>query len=75
MWKRPLAWVAAAALAAGPAAAAEQLVEGIAAHVGSGIVLISEVRAMVDPMEKKMRAAGVPEAIIAVWVQAARKRA
>jgi peptidyl-prolyl cis-trans isomerase SurA len=59
-----MAWVAAAALAAGPAAAAERLVEGIAAHVGSSIVLISEVRAMVEPMEEKMRTAGVPEAEI-----------
>ena len=64
MRKHPLAWIAAATLAAGPAAAAQQLADGIAAHVGSDIVLISEVRAMVEPTEKKMRAAGLPEAEI-----------
>jgi peptidyl-prolyl cis-trans isomerase SurA len=64
MRKRPLAWIAAAALAAGPAAAAEQVADGIAAQVGSDIVLVSEVSAMVEPMEQKMRAAGVPEAQI-----------
>jgi peptidyl-prolyl cis-trans isomerase SurA len=64
MRKRSLAWIAAAALSAGPAAAAEQVADGIAAQVGSDIVLLSEVRAMVEPMEQQMRAAGAPEAQI-----------
>jgi peptidyl-prolyl cis-trans isomerase SurA len=64
MRKRSLTWIAAATLAVGPAPAAEQLADGIAAQVGSDIVLISEVRGMVEPTEKKMRAAGLPEAEI-----------
>jgi peptidyl-prolyl cis-trans isomerase SurA len=46
---------------AAPAAAAEKLVEGIAAQVGAEIVLASEVFEMSGPIEKRMRAAGAPE--------------
>lgn len=45
---------------AGPGLAAEQLVEGIAAQVGSEIVLASEVFEMSAPIEKRMREAGAP---------------
>ncbi len=43
----------------------EILVDGIAAQVGSDIVLVSEVMEMVGPGEKRMRAAGAPEIEIA----------
>jgi peptidyl-prolyl cis-trans isomerase SurA len=61
------AWcgIAAAALAASPAAADETLVDGIAAQVGSDIVLVSEVLQMTEPTEEKMREAGRPESEIA----------
>jgi peptidyl-prolyl cis-trans isomerase SurA len=46
----------------GGARAEDPIIDGIAAQVGSDIVLVSEVRNMVAPMEKKMRDAGAPEA-------------
>lgn len=62
---RPLSALAlftAAALAAPPAGAAtEELIDGIAAQVGSDVVLISEVTRVTDPMEEKMRAAGATD--------------
>jgi len=47
-------------LAAGPApaGAGEERVDGIAAQVGSDVVLLSEVRRVTAPMEKQIRAAG-----------------
>jgi peptidyl-prolyl cis-trans isomerase SurA len=54
-----LAGVASFALA--PAAgAAEMLVEGIAAQVGSEIVLASEVMELAGPVEQRLRQAGAP---------------
>ncbi len=55
-------------LAAVPASrpgAAELLVDGIAAQVGSDIVLVSEVLEMVAPTEARMREAGAPDVEIA----------
>jgi hypothetical protein len=67
-WSRPsllpvalLALGVAGVLPAGPAAAAERLVEGIAAQVGGEIILVSEVMEMAGPVEERMRAAGAPE--------------
>jgi peptidyl-prolyl cis-trans isomerase SurA len=59
----------AVAVAFGAAASAaraqdELLVDGIAAQVGSEIVLISEVQELARPVEGRMRAAGAPEAEI-----------
>jgi peptidyl-prolyl cis-trans isomerase SurA len=60
-------WIAAGALlVASPASPDEILVDGIAAQVGEGVVLFSEVIAMVAEGEKQMRAAGVPEEQIAM---------
>lgn len=42
----------------------EMLVEGIAAQVGGGVVLVSEVRRLSAPIEARMRKAGVSEAEI-----------
>lgn len=42
----------------------EALVEGIAAQVGNGVVLVSEVRHLAAPIEARMRKAGVSEAEI-----------
>ena len=39
-------------------ASAEELIDGIAAQVGSDVVLISEVTGVTDAMEEQMRAAG-----------------
>jgi peptidyl-prolyl cis-trans isomerase SurA len=39
----------------------EVLVEGIAAQVGNGVVLVSEVRRLAAPIEVRMRKGGVPE--------------
>ena len=47
-------------LGAGPSAAEEQLVEGIAAQVGAEIVLASEVLEITAPVEARMRQAGAP---------------
>lgn len=55
--------VLAACIAAGGAArAVDPLVDGIAAQVGSEIVLVSEVRNLIAPMETKLREAGAPDA-------------
>jgi peptidyl-prolyl cis-trans isomerase SurA len=60
------ALVLAAALGAAPAPAAEEdVVDGIAAQVGSDIVLVSEVRNLVRPVEERMKAAGAPESEMA----------
>jgi len=58
-----LAVLAAALLVAPPGAgrAAEVMVDGIAAQVGSEIVLLSEVQELARPIEERMRAAGVSE--------------
>jgi peptidyl-prolyl cis-trans isomerase SurA len=53
------------ALGVGPAGAEEGVVDGIAAQVGGEIVLVSEVRNLVGPMEAKLREAGAPEDEIA----------
>lgn len=53
------------ALLTAPGHADEILVDGIAAQVGSDIVLISEVMQMVAPNERRMRAEGMPEVEIA----------
>ena len=42
----------------------EMLVEGIAAQVGSGVVLVSEVRLLSAPVEARMRKADAPESEI-----------
>lgn len=47
-----------------PASADEVLVDGIAAQVGSEIVLVSEVQELARPVEERMRAAGASEAEI-----------
>jgi parvulin-like peptidyl-prolyl isomerase len=52
-----LAWL----LAALPASADDSVIDGIAAQVGSDIVLVSEVRNLLGPMESKLREAGAPE--------------
>ncbi|MCG8590521.1 MAG: peptidylprolyl isomerase, partial [Proteobacteria bacterium] len=51
---------------AGPASAqlVERLVDGIAAQVGSDVVLVSEVMDMAGPVEERMRAAQAPESEI-----------
>ena len=59
-------WGIVAALLAGAAGAEDEgLVDGIAAQVGSDVVLVSEVLQMVKPTETRMREAGVPELEIA----------
>jgi peptidyl-prolyl cis-trans isomerase SurA len=50
---------------AGIASATEQLVDGIAAQVGTRIVLISEVLRSIGPQEAAMREAGAPDREIA----------
>lgn len=60
-----LALLAALAGLASPAAAREMLLDGIAAQVGTDIVLVSEVMQMVGPNEARMRAEGAPEIEIA----------
>jgi peptidyl-prolyl cis-trans isomerase SurA len=65
MRSRSLTAIAAACLSAPPASAAEQLVDGIAAQVGSRVVLISEVMRIAAPQESAMRREGAPEQAIA----------
>ncbi len=48
-----------------PASAGEKLADGIAAQVGSEIVLVSEIMQIVAPVEEQMRKAGAPETEIA----------
>jgi peptidyl-prolyl cis-trans isomerase SurA len=65
------------ALVAGGAARAEDaqpVLDGIAAQVGSDIVLVSEVRNLIRPMEAKMREAGAPDSEIAALRQDALER-
>jgi peptidyl-prolyl cis-trans isomerase SurA len=57
--RRAFALLTALGLATG--AVAEEIVDGIAAQVGSEIVLISEVRQLSDPVERSLRARGAPE--------------
>lgn len=57
-------WIALALLALGGAAAADELVDGIAAQVGSDIVLLSEVNQLMRPLEPKFREAGATPAEI-----------
>lgn len=61
-WLRALA--VAALLAPGAAQADEVLIDGIAAQVGTEIVLLSEIQELARPVEERMRAAGVGEAEI-----------
>jgi peptidyl-prolyl cis-trans isomerase SurA len=65
MRRRLLEFLIPALLAAGAAGAAEELVDGIAAQVGSDIVLVSEVMQSSRTMTSRMRAAGAPESEIA----------
>jgi len=62
---RLAALAGASLLAAMPGAAKEQLVDAIAAQVGTRIVLISEVMRVVGPQEAAMRSAGAPDREIA----------
>lgn len=62
MPRRILRLLALALVAALPASAEEQLVDGIAAQVGNDIVLYSEVLAMTAPSERQLRAAGGTDA-------------
>lgn len=48
-----------------PARSEELLLDGIAAQVGSDIVLVSEVMELVGPSEQRLRAAGAPEIEVA----------
>ena len=52
-------------LAGGAAIADKRLVDGVAAQVGSDIVLVSEVLEMAAPIEKQMKAGGAPPGQIA----------
>jgi len=65
MPRRALMGLLFAALLAVPGRADEVLVDGIAAQVGTDIVLISEVMQMVAPNERRMRAEGMPAVEIA----------
>jgi peptidyl-prolyl cis-trans isomerase SurA len=60
-----LAALACVALAGAPAAATEQLADGIAAQVGNEVVLVSEVMRVARSTEAQMKAAGAPEAELA----------
>jgi peptidyl-prolyl cis-trans isomerase SurA len=62
---RRLTALAAALLVATAAGAAEQLVDGIAAQVGTRIVLLSEVLRLVGPQEAALRKAGAAEREVA----------
>jgi peptidyl-prolyl cis-trans isomerase SurA len=65
--RRIFPWIAAGALLAASSASSDEiLVDGIAAQVGEGVVLFSEVIAMVAEGERQMRAAGVGEDQIAM---------
>ena len=58
---RPLAAVLLLAAALGGAARAERLVDGIAAQVGSDVVLVSEVREVAAPTEARARSQGATD--------------
>ena len=66
--------LALALVTGGAARAQEPVLDGIAAQVGSDIVLVSEVRNLVGPMEKKMKEAGAPESELAALRQDALER-
>jgi len=65
MRRRLLAALACAAIASAPAAATEQLADGIAAQVGNEVVLVSEVMRVSRPTENQLKAAGAPESELA----------
>ena len=65
MRRRLLEVLIPALFAAGAAGAAEELVDGIAAQVGSEIVLVSEVMQATRSTANQMQAAGAPESEIA----------
>jgi peptidyl-prolyl cis-trans isomerase SurA len=65
MRRRLLEVLIPALFAAGAAGAAEELVDGIAAQVGSEIVLVSEVMHASRSMANQMKASGAPESEIA----------
>lgn len=48
-----------------PAAQAEELLDGIAAQVGTEVVLISDVNRIAEPIEKRMISGGAPEKEVA----------
>jgi peptidyl-prolyl cis-trans isomerase SurA len=78
-WGRlaPAAALALALVAGGAARAegsGEPVLDGIAAQVGSDIVLVSEVRNLIRPMETKMREAGAPDSEISALRQDALER-
>ncbi len=63
----PAATAATATAASGqPAAASGLLVDGIAAQVGTEVVLVSDVHRIADPIEAKIRAQGATDADIAL---------
>jgi len=64
MPRRVLAACSVLALLATAAGADEVIVDGIAAQVGTQIVLVSEVMELVGPLEAEARQQGVPEAEI-----------
>lgn len=59
-----LAGLCASAWTPRPVSAAEMLFDAIAAQVGNGVVLLSEVNQMAAPVEARMREAGVPDSEI-----------
>lgn len=66
IWPASLALPAALWLiASGPVDAAEVLLDGIAAQVGTEVVLISEVNRIAAPVEARMRARGAPDTDVA----------
>ena len=65
MRRRLLQILVPALVAAGAAGAAEELVDGIAAQVGTDIVLVSEVMLASQVMVNQMKIAGAPESEIA----------
>lgn len=59
--RRPTALLFALCLLTPGVAIAADLIDGIAAQVGTEVVLISEVSRIANPVEARMRAAGAPE--------------
>ena len=57
-------WVLLALGLRAPPALGGEVVDGIAAQVGSEIVLVSEIEQVAEPLEQRMRAEGAPEAEI-----------
>jgi peptidyl-prolyl cis-trans isomerase SurA len=60
-----LALLCCVGLVAVPAHAQEQLIDGVAAQVGSNVVLVSEVDTLTRGVVERMRAANIPESEIA----------